>query len=180
MVVVLRVMEAVHRQPVVAQQMLVHLYVLYISQGARFVLCFCIARLPFARLPTTSVAWNLSSSSVVHSSSPAVSPNSPELLPFLTFLRLLPPFLASARSKLASGFTIPCVTASSFLCSCPTSSFFRLCSAATCASGVVGLESSLSAEGIVERPMVSTASEQVIGKRGTQINTCRAVLHEEV
>lgn len=112
------------------------------------------ARSPFARLPATSVAWNLNSSSVVHSSTLFLdSLKSPELCPLVTFLLLFPPFLASARSKPASGFTTPCVTASSFLCSCPTISFFRFWSAASCASGVLGFASSLSAGGIVDRPM---------------------------
>jgi len=108
---------------------------------------------PFARLPTTSVAWNLNSSSVDHSA--ALSPRPlPLPLPFATPLLLFPPFLASVLSSPASGLTTPCTTASSFRCSCPTISFFRLRSALSCASTELGFESSTSAGGIVDRPIV--------------------------
>ena len=113
---------------------------------------------PLARLPTTSVAWKRSSSSVLHSgtlsSSCATLP-----LPFIALRRRFPPLRASALRMPASGLMTPCCTASSFLWSCPTISFFRFRSAMTWASGVVGLESSMSAGGMELLPIVRNVAD---------------------
>lgn len=117
-------------------------------------------RSPLARLPTTSVAWKRNSSSVVHSATLLrVSVKSPEPLPLAWPLLRFPPLRASARSRSTTGLTMPCVTASSLRCSWPTISFLRLWRAATCASGVLGFESSMSAGGMEERPMAQMGAE---------------------
>ena len=140
-------------------------YTSHQPRGSQQLLYGRVTSSPFARLPTTSVAWNRSSSSLVHVSCSCRTcdegawpgEGADPLLaccvkPLLSLL--LPPRLTPSFSSPASGRMTPCVTASSFLCSCPTISFLRFRRASACASGVVGFESSASADGIMERPMV--------------------------
>jgi hypothetical protein len=77
---------------------------------------------------------------------------------------LFPPLLTPSPSNPASSPTTPYVTASSFLCSCPTTSFFRLRKATTCASEDVGFASSARAGGMAERPMID-GSARTGGRR---------------